>query len=142
MAAQSSGECPGASTTLREGFGGGGISDEGAMDEFDRTFVGGTRSMEAAEGGGLRAVPFVGRGGGGVGLNVGGFSRGGSSEGMVVGGGFGGAMGLPFSFGEFWNLSFGCAPDDSAGDVRESEGVEVGLREVVSSVAAPWKAEL
>lgn len=43
------------------------------MDVFGRTFVIGTRSEEAAEGGGRRAPP----GRGGAELNVGGFNRGG-----------------------------------------------------------------
>ena len=100
-AAQSSGECPGARTTFREGLDGGGLSDEGAIDEFARTFVGGTRSMEAAEGGGRSAVPFVGRGGGGIGLNVGGFKRGGSSEGVGAVAGLVDTTGLPFCCGDF-----------------------------------------
>ena len=71
--------------TFLEGLDGGGISDEGAMEEFESTFVGATRSMEAADGGGRSAVLFVGRGGAGIELNVGGFKRGGSSEAVVVG---------------------------------------------------------
>ena len=101
-AAQSSGECPGSSTTFREGFDGGGISDEGAMEEFERTFVGGTRSKEAAEGGGRSAVPFVGRGGGGMEANVGGLKRGGSSAGFVAGAGLGSPTGRPFCCDDFW----------------------------------------
>lgn len=100
-AAQSSGECPGARTTFREGLDDGGLSDEGAMEEFTRAFVGGTRSIEAAEGGGRSAVPFVGRGGGGIELNVGGFKRGGSSEGVGIGEGLVGTTGLLFSCGDF-----------------------------------------
>lgn len=49
------------------------MRDDGAMDVFGRTFVIGTRSEEAAEGGGRRAPP----GRGGAELNVGGFNRGG-----------------------------------------------------------------
>jgi len=78
--AQSSGECPGASMTFLEGLDEEGASDEGAMEVFERTFVSGTRRVEAAEGGGRRALPFVGRGGGGMELKVGGFSRGGSID--------------------------------------------------------------
>lgn len=100
--AQSSGECPGASTTFREGLDEGGLSDEGAMEEFESTLVGGTRSMEAAEGGGRSAVPLVGRGGGGIELNLGGFKRGGSSVGGVGGAGFVGATGPPFCCADFW----------------------------------------
>lgn len=72
------------------------------MEEFERTFVGGTRSMEAAEGGGRSAVPFVGRGGGGMRLKVGGFKRGDSSGDTEVDAGFAGAVGRPFSWAGFW----------------------------------------
>jgi hypothetical protein len=57
--------------------------------------------MEAAEGGGRSAVPFVGRRGGGIGLDVGGFKRGGSGEGVGVSAGLVGTTGLPFCCVEF-----------------------------------------
>lgn len=64
--------------TFREGFDDEGVSNEGAIEVFARTFVGGTRRVEAGEGDGRRALPNVGRGGGGMELKVGGFNRGGS----------------------------------------------------------------
>lgn len=140
--AQSRGECPGARTTFRDALLGGGISDEGAMDEFERTFVGGTRSMEAAEGGGRSAVPFVGRGGGGMGLKVGGFKRGGSSGDTVVSAGFAAVAGRPFFCAGFWARGTGLRSDGSSEGGKESDGLESGLREVASRRPASWKAEL
>lgn len=78
-AVQSSGQCPGASTTFREGLDGGGISDEGAREEFERTFVGGNAKHE----GGRRRWSERST----IGLNVGGFNRGGPSDGADVGAG-------------------------------------------------------
>ena len=104
--AQSSGECPGLSMTLRDGLEAEGARDEGAIAVFESIFVGGTRSIEAAEGGGRRALPFVGREGGAMELNVGGFSRGGS-VGVIVGGCGGvieGATGTPLCCGSFWTV--------------------------------------
>ena len=143
-AAQSSGEWPGASITFREGLEeGGGIGDEGAMEEFERTFVGGTRSMEAADGGGRSAVQFVGRGGGGMALKVGGFNRGGSCEGVVIGtAGFEGSMGLPFGCGRFRNRRDCCASGGSPEDVKESEGVGVDLCKPFPSDVVLGEAEL
>jgi len=81
--AQSSGEWPGARTTFREGLeeGTGRVEEDGAMEALERTFVGGTRSMDAAEGVGRRTVPLFGRGGGGMELKLGDFSLGGSGIG-------------------------------------------------------------
>lgn len=134
--AQSSVECPGARMTFREGLVGGSMSEDGAMDEVESTFVGGTRSMEAAEGGGLNAAPFVGRGGGGIALKVGAFKRGGSSDWIVVG------AGTPFPCGAFWAGGACLRSDDSPEGIRESDGVDIGLRETFSSGAAAFSAEL
>ena len=60
--------------------------------------------MEAAEGGGRSAVPSVGRGGGGIRLNVGGFKRGGSSEGNVTSVGVVDATELPLCCGDSSSL--------------------------------------
>jgi len=61
------------------------MEDVGAMEEFERTLVGGTRREDAAEGGGRRA-PFPGRGGAGMLPNVGGLRRGGLGGLVIVGG--------------------------------------------------------
>ena len=53
------------------------MSDEGAIEALERTFVAGTRSDEAADGGGRTGMPLLGRGGAGIELRVGGFRRGG-----------------------------------------------------------------
>ena len=52
------------------------MDELGAMEAFDKTFVGGTRNDAAAEGGG-RSAPLPGRGGAGMRPMVGGLRRGG-----------------------------------------------------------------
>lgn len=61
------------------------IDEVGAMEEFERTLVVGTRREDAAEGGG-RSAPFPGRGGAGMLPNVGGLRRGGLRGLVTVGG--------------------------------------------------------
>ena len=63
--------------TLREGFDGGGMREEGAIEAFERTLVGGIRSMEAADGGGRSGALFLGRGAAGITPMVGAFNGGG-----------------------------------------------------------------
>ncbi len=61
------------------------MEEVGAMEEFERTLVGGTRREDAAEGGG-RSAPFPGRGGASMLPNVGGLRRGGLGGIVTVGG--------------------------------------------------------
>jgi hypothetical protein len=66
-AAQSNGECPGSSTTLREGrFAGASVDVESDEAEpgcgVPRNPVGGVRRSDAAEGGGLSELLVLGRG--------------------------------------------------------------------------------
>jgi hypothetical protein len=53
------------------------MSAEGAIEVFERTLVAGTRSDDAADGGGRTDKPLLGRGGAGMEPKVGGFRRGG-----------------------------------------------------------------
>jgi len=92
------------------------MEDVGAMEEFERTLVGGTRREDAAEGGGRRA-PFPGRGGAGMLPNVGGLRRGGLGGLVIVGGASVGdsmVSGRPRTTGRvassFFELLFALAP--------------------------------
>lgn len=99
------------------------VVDEGAIEVFESTFVGGTRSIEAAEGGGRNAEPLVGRGGGGMELNVGGFRRGGSIMDGTVVVRFAGSIACPFGCG-------GCVEDGTSSLNTSTEGV-TGLASVL-----------
>lgn len=71
--------------TCRDRLAGAAVRREGANAAFERVFVGGTRREDAAEGGGRSGVFLDGRGGGGMELKVGGFSRRGLLAGALEG---------------------------------------------------------
>jgi hypothetical protein len=77
-----------------------GVRREGAKAAVERVFVAGTRRDDAAEGGGRRGALFEGRGGGGIELNIGGFSAKGIWVGTANGTGAGFVRGLDEDNGE------------------------------------------
>jgi hypothetical protein len=94
-----------------------GVRREGAKAAVERVFVAGTRRDDAAEGGGRRGVLFEGRGGGGIELNVGGFSAKGVWVGAADGTGTGFVCKLDEDHGELVVAGCGILP---AGDASPS----------------------